>query len=279
MARDLAEFFWSHVDRSDPVACWPYRALGNEKGYVHIRLGGKDRLAHRFAFEAVKGPIPAGQVILHLCDNPSCVNPAHLRAGTHRENMRDKETKGRARFSRKRRPDRDRFMRWVRIVPDGCWEWTGAPTTGGYGMFQVHGRSTGAHRAAFIIFRGAIPPSQHVCHRCDNRGCVNPDHLFLDSPAGNMADKVAKGRQASGDRHAATKLADRDVEGLRALRATGRSTNSLAREFGLSQQQVSDICRGRERSTLGGQRTAGMKAHLLPLTPDDPGRPDLAHAS
>ena len=125
----------------------------------------------------------------------------------------------------------------------GCWEWTAAPTTGGYGRFWMNGKSIDAHRAAWIIKFGSIPRALCVCHQCDNKMCVRPSHLFLGTRAENQADMKAKGRSARGSRNAKTKLSVHAVLRIRKFSRDGRSQHSLARLFNVSRSCIAHIVR------------------------------------
>jgi hypothetical protein len=90
-------------------------------------------------------------------------------------------------------PNGNAFWRRVRVgSPEECWPWTGAKHKQGYGLYGAGPKR--AHRVAWTLVHGEIPPGLQVLHRCDNPPCVNPGHLLLGTALDNQQDKAAKGR-------------------------------------------------------------------------------------
>jgi hypothetical protein len=144
----------------------------------------------------------------------------------------------------KRKSPLERLLASVDVgAEDGCWEWTAGKSDAGYGQIKIDGRMKGAHRLSYELHCGPIPNGVQILHRCDNPGCVRPQHLFLGTHAENMADKAAKGRQTRGSTNGWAKLTEKEVTAIRAAR--GRSKLDLAGQFGVSRRQISNILAGK----------------------------------
>ena len=120
----------------------------------------------------------------------------------------------------------------------GCWLWTGYLDKAGYGVASKRSRPIRCHRLSWELHRGEIPKGLNVLHKCDVRSCCNPDHLFLGTTADNIADKVAKGRQARGEKTNTAKLTADQVTAIRSATGTQRK---LATQYGVTQGLISHI--------------------------------------
>lgn len=127
---------------------------------------------------------------------------------------------------------------------DGCWEWTGFKSGGGYGYFNLNqpmhdgkriSHKVRAHRMAYEITYGAIPIGMHVLHKCDNRSCVRPDHLFLGTHADNLFDMALKGRSGR------KKLTPEAAYAILWRKISGGETAKLADEYGVAASTVRRI--------------------------------------
>lgn len=127
------------------------------------------------------------------------------------------------------------FLRNIWKDKNGCWVWTASRFKNGYGQCRYQDQSK-AHRVSWLIHRGVIPKGVCVLHRCDNRPCVNPQHLFLGSQKDNMRDMILKGRddKVKGVRHPQAKMTDKDIRQIRKLHKDGKTQRSLCRLFSIS---------------------------------------------
>lgn len=125
---------------------------------------------------------------------------------------------------------------------DGCWNWTGQTYMSGYGLVAANGTNYRAHRLAWEHENGPIgSPAIFVMHRCDNKQCVRPSHLFLGDHRANMADAASKGRFKRGESHYATRLNEVAVRVIRYFLERGMPQKRLARAYGVHVRIISGI--------------------------------------
>lgn len=117
---------------------------------------------------------------------------------------------------------------WERVSRgDGCWEWMGSLVRG-YGHVSINDGTVKAHRMAFELSKGPIPPGMRVLHACDNPRCVNPEHLSIGTPKMNTEDMVRKGRHRNG-----SVLNEALVREIRRMYADGVTCSVIAKTLGV----------------------------------------------
>lgn len=140
----------------------------------------------------------------------------------------------------------ERFFKKVEKSDEGCWEWLGAKTRGGYGHMRYHDGTKWTMKRAHIVShwlhkgptRGLL-----VCHTCDNPSCVNPRHLFLGTHSDNGQDMSRKGRATKGK--PAAILSEKEVEDIRRLSKEGMQNKDIATKFKVSRTTISLIINGK----------------------------------
>ncbi len=266
--KDVARFYSKVSTTPTENGCLEWMGYHNRPGYGYFKVGKKNIGAHRVAWEIVNGPIPAGLVIRHMCHNSLCCNPAHLEPGSPADNVADMMTSGRwhnapntrapyvkpvrptaNRIKRVRpvKPVEERFYAKVSKTPNetGCLDWLGG-LRNGYGHFNTRGQYFYAHRLAWELVNGPIPPGMCACHVCDRHICCNPAHIFIGTKADNTRDMIAKGRaihnnNCRGEAVGTSKLTSIKVMEIRGPQYKGWTLENIARQYGVSKQLIWQI--------------------------------------
>jgi len=218
--------------------CWKWPHT-NTQGFGQINLLDKPNRryislkAHIASYVLFKGAYEEGQFITQTCGNKSCCNPDHLIA----KNYSDKEFP-----ELKKSKDKEYILGNIEKDPKtGCWNWTGSIKDTGYGQIGTWDNekkkhvTLKAHKVAYELWKGPVPKGVWVLHKCDNRKCVNPDHLFLGNNSDNIIDCSMKGR------HGLAKLTEYKVRRIKKLYSEGYSQRDLALKFSVSKHTIYSV--------------------------------------
>lgn len=201
--------------------CWVWQLTLTKNGHGGSHINGKRITAHELSYRIAIGNVPNGMRVFAICGNRSCVNPSHLSLclilGKHTH-------------------DPDYIKSMVLIDESDCWNWTGSLNPNGYGRIAVGRGNVLMHRASWEVFRGDIPDNLYVLHKCDNRKCVNPDHLFLGSLLDNNRDARDKMRAFTDGRHFNARLT---VDQVKAILSDKNSSNkALSSVYGVTSKSI-----------------------------------------
>lgn len=220
---DYVDRLWPKIDVAGPDACWIWMGAA-ASGNPVLTINYKTISARRMMWEITREAPPKGRQVHTTCGEPLCLNPGHLWISTIEV----------------------RLQRNIEQCGLGeCWPWMAGKTKAGYGVINEKGKLLFVHRLAWEGANGPLPKGKHVLHSCDNPACCNPSHLFLGSQRSNMADKVAKGRQAKGESSARSKLTGDKVREIRFRLNMGVPASRLGRDFGVHKSTIMDIKHGR----------------------------------
>lgn len=230
----LIDRFMARVDKKDDCWLWtgtkgPHK---DDYGVLLPKIWG-EKTPHTWYYKHLFGEIPADKEVRQSCNVRLCVNPEHLKLHYKSEPKKRKLTKYEI-------PLIDQFMKNVKKCDSGCWEWIGAKHASGYGgLAKGMWKEAYAHRWCYIFHKGEIPEKKVVRHLCDNRICVNPEHLEIGNQADNVHD-MYKGGKEGGNR----KLTNTQIEELRKMRAEGKLIRELEAAFGITRTTVYKILQG-----------------------------------
>jgi len=144
-------------------------------------------------------------------------------------------------------PIKSRLIGGSKNGPNGCWLWTGARSSNGYGVITIHNKTKSVHVEAYKAFKGKIPKGLCVLHTCDIRPCINPQHLWIGTKGDNNRDAAKKGRSfgflTNGEANSLAKFTNTQAKQIKNMANDGENQRSIARKMGVSEMTISRIVR------------------------------------
>lgn len=236
--------FWDKVDKSGDCWIWKGARLSMGTGVCErVDVNGVETCSPRCVAMLISGVVIENTLkVRSKCGVKLCCNPAHLFL-TEKVKKREKADSNSIEVTEKLKK---RFFKKV-VKTDGCWEWNGGRKPTGYGFMRAETkrddpvRFHAAHRVSYAIHVGGEMAGYVVCHKCDNPGCVNPDHLFLGTYADNARDMMRKGRDKCGS------LNLDQVNEIRAIMGSDPRPRvvDVAARFGVTRFAIYQILSGR----------------------------------
>lgn len=137
--------------------------------------------------------------------------------------------------------DTERFWSYVDVKGlFDCWEWQGGLDIGGYGLFFFNGKRIRSHRYSYQLYNGDIPKGMFALHKCNNRKCVNPFHIYQGTCQDNVNDKMKANRQSRGIKHGMSKLTEIQVKEIRENK-DNLSQRKLAKIYGITKSTLQSV--------------------------------------
>ena len=265
MDNNIVEVIPGIFGEIQPTGCIISTLAKSSSGYANKRLQingeWKTFNVHRLVLENILGrPIRPEYFSCHTCDVRNCINPNHLWEGSRLENSQDRFRKGRIKdVGSTSAPKPQKQLRGIEIIPgiraeiqpNGCMICTLAKRSDGYAIkgTKVNGKTKSFYPHRLVLehkLGRSIKHGYFACHSCDDRGCVNPDHLWEGTPADNSRDAIEKNRFPffPGKIGPNRKLKPEQVQEIRYLLSEGRSRAEIARTFAISRSQIILLGRG-----------------------------------
>ncbi|MDD5189436.1 MAG: HNH endonuclease signature motif containing protein [Dehalococcoidales bacterium] len=180
------------------------------------------------------------------CIAPGCTEKIHARSFCNKHLHRFNRGKSLTEKSVREKTLKERFFDKVhKRGENDCWEWK-ANKNHGYGQFRINVKQIKAHRVSYELHHGKIDPTLCVLHHCDNRGCVNPKHLYQGTYQDNTDDRMRRGRHGfgvcPGEKHGMAKLTEDKVRKIRGMYIPRKITQlMLSKKFGVSGSLIHNI--------------------------------------